>query len=297
MIESIIIINAGGVCIYNKNFSVSKTDEQLLSGFLIAVSNFSKEVMSEGQLQKIDTKEQKIVTYEDKELGLSIAAIASSMDHDALLLKILKKILKEFDKRYHDVLDDPKITQYNKKFDSIAREIIYQYVSKRSGVNIFLGILIGVILVLVIFMLQTWMFLIFIDSFVSSLGPATDVMELLIPFGIFSLEMQLIGFISFAPSGFVCGYIAGSRKRGLYIGIILSFSVLIYSFIFIIAIFLLKINNVIILINSIGLLVLVVTYFPLIIIINFLFSYLGGLVKDKNKLYPLPPEKAIHIDI
>ena len=231
MIESIIIINAGGVCIYNKNFTVSKMDEQLLSGFLIAVSNFSKEVMSEGELQKIDAKDQKIVSYVDKDTGLTIAAIADALDYDGLLLKILRKILQEFDKKYHNVLDDPKISQYNQKFDSIAREIIDQSVSNRGKSKIILGLFVGIILVILLFDLQSIMLFIFADNYFSSLGPATGPLDVLIPFAVFSLEMQLIGFLSFAPSGFVTGYIAGSRKRGLYIGFILSFSLLAYSII------------------------------------------------------------------
>ncbi|MHA1311557.1 MAG: hypothetical protein ACTSQO_11625 [Candidatus Helarchaeota archaeon] len=297
MIESIIIINAGGVCIYNKNFTVSKMDEQLLSGFLIAVSNFSKEVMSEGELQKIDAKDQKIVSYVDKDTGLTIAAIADALDYDGLLLKILRKILKEFDKKYHNVLDDPKISQYNQKFDSIAREIIDQSVSNRGKSKIILGLFVGIILVILLFDLQSIMLFIFADNYFSSLGPATGPLDVLIPFAVFSLEMQLIGFLSFAPSGFVTGYIAGSRKRGLYIGFILSFSLLAYSIISLIVSLIIFHKFNLIILNSLGLFILLVTYLPLIIVITFVFSYIGGLLKDKNKLYPLPPEKAVHIDL
>ncbi|MHA1269628.1 MAG: hypothetical protein ACTSPY_07545 [Candidatus Helarchaeota archaeon] len=296
MIESLIIINAGGICIYNKNFTTSKIDEQLLSGFLIAVSNFSKEIMREGELQKIDAKDQKIVAYEDKELGLTIAAITGALDHDSLLLKVLKKILIEFDQKYHDVLDDPKISSYNKKFDSIAKDIVNQYVSRRSGINIFFGLITGITLSIMIFILQGGIFIKFAEVYLTTIAPASDPIDLLIPFAIFSIELELIGFITFSPSSFLTGYIAGSRKRGIYIGIALSLLLVVFSIIYLIIVAIL-ISHTFFIFVAIGFMVLLITYLPLIIIINFVFSYLGGLVKDKHRLYPLPPEKVVHIDV
>ena len=297
MIESIVIIKEGGICIYNKNFTVSKVDEQLLSGFLIAVSNFSKEVMTDkSELQTINTKDQKIVAYEDKELKLTIAAIADILDQDNLLLKVLRMILIEFDNKYHNVLDDPKISSYNQKFDSIAKEIIFQRISERGKKQIILGLMTGGLLVLVLFMLQSGLFLEFATRYFSSFGMVSQIWQLLLPFAIFSLEMQLIGFISFAPAGYVSGYIAGSRKRGKYIGMVLSITLFIFSIIFLIIVEILSLPQFFLFI-SVGLLVLMITYIPSILTITFVFSYLGGLTKDKKKLYPIPPEREVYIDI
>jgi hypothetical protein len=144
MIESIVIINPNGICIYNANFSESKIDEQLLSGFLIAVNNFSKEVMSQdSELQTIDAKDRKIVSYENKDNKLTIAAIASPLDQDSLLLKVLKKILDKFYDKYHDVLDDPKINTYTKKFNSIIKETIDPYISTRGKKQFILSLIAG----------------------------------------------------------------------------------------------------------------------------------------------------------
>ncbi|MBD3229580.1 MAG: hypothetical protein GF329_15470 [Candidatus Lokiarchaeota archaeon] len=299
MIQSIVIINAGGVCIYNKNFTASKVDEQLLSGFLIAVSNFSGEVMSEeSELQTINAKDRKIVTYKDKYKELSIAAIADILDRDSLLLKVLKEVLDKFYERYQTVIADPKITSYNKKFDSIAKETINKYVSVRGKKEFILGLIAGSIIVFFLFFIQMPLVIGYSTGFITAIpsGPSTNIAMLLLPAALYSLELQSIAFICFAPAGFITGYIAGSRKKGVYIGIILNVLLFFITIILIILSLTVFTGNFF-MIFSFGMIVLIITFIPLNLVTAFAFSYLGGLWKDKRKLYPLPPGEEIHIDI
>jgi hypothetical protein len=111
------------------------------------------------------------------------------------------------------------------------------------------------------------------------------------------LKLEAIAFLCFAPAGLITGYIAGSRKKGVYIGLILNIVVFIAVVILIIIGVFLSIRagglvfNVFIF-YIIGLAVLIITFIPLNLVTSFAFSYIGGYLKDKRKLYPLPPEKV-----
>jgi len=53
MIHNLYIISEGGIAIYSKNFAKSTLDEQLISGFILAIENFTKEAVGSG-LKKIE---------------------------------------------------------------------------------------------------------------------------------------------------------------------------------------------------------------------------------------------------
>ena len=93
MIHNLYIISEGGVSIYTKNFVKSPMDEQLISGFLLAVGNFVKEAVGSGLRRiEMETGEQMFVYY-DFSTKLTAAAITSPKDHPALVSEILPEIL------------------------------------------------------------------------------------------------------------------------------------------------------------------------------------------------------------
>ncbi|HUX98449.1 MAG TPA: hypothetical protein VMV49_02730 [Candidatus Deferrimicrobium sp.] len=92
MIHNLYIISEGGIAIYSKNFAKSAMDEQLISGFLLAIGNFAKEAVGSG-LKKIEMQTgEQLNVYYDESLKLTAAAISSAEDHPKLLADILKKI-------------------------------------------------------------------------------------------------------------------------------------------------------------------------------------------------------------
>ena len=93
----------------------------------------------------------------------------------------------------------------------------------------------------------------------------------------FTLELVLV--ILFIPSSYVAGYVAGSRSRGKWIGVAFFFFTVALSVGF-------GFFNVGLLLLT----VILVVFFPLALLTSISLGWLGGLKRDKKKLYPIDPE-------
>ncbi|MFX0133381.1 MAG: hypothetical protein ACFFDN_07045 [Candidatus Hodarchaeota archaeon] len=315
MIHSLYIINPAGICIYSEHFIKSRIDEQLLTGFLTAIGSFSQEAIG-GALQKINirTGEQMVLFYHE-ESKLTIAAIAHENDYPSLLEHLLTKIITQFYKTYKKYLKDQGLFEDTTKFSETCRKILSGRSANRGKKQIALGLFLGLIVLIVLMALTGFMFGIMARGFASSINEITrynnDLTNWLAytkgfnwdtnrDFNIYiqaaivgnivfntneamqyhflnaSIGAQLLLILCFVPSSLVGGYIAGSRNNGKWLGF-LFFGL---AFIFI----LLFIQTLV---------YFIVVYLPLILISSFVFGYMGGLLREMFKLYPLPPEKKL----
>ncbi|MHA1264734.1 MAG: hypothetical protein ACTSRS_05785 [Candidatus Helarchaeota archaeon] len=288
MIHNLYIISEGGIAIYTKHFVKSQLDEQLISGFLLAVGNFAKEAVGSG-LKKIEmeTGEQLFVYY-DLSTKLTAAAITGPQDHPKLVGDLLPEILASFTKQFGKKIDSPFIVEESPKFDPYIESFLADKTRKRDKKRFILGLILGTIVLILLFYLLIVPIALIAQNYVdgvnyviSSTSPE-DPSRLANLLGVsaglfFGLEVVLV--ILFIPSSFVAGYTAGSRSKGKWIGIAFFFFSIFLSIIF-------GFINVAIAILTAVLLI----YLPLALFTSIALGYLGGLVRDRKKLYPLPSE-------
>ncbi|MHA1300980.1 MAG: hypothetical protein ACTSO9_16290 [Candidatus Helarchaeota archaeon] len=317
MIHSYYIINQAGIAIYSEHFVKSNVDEQLLSGFLTAIGSFSQEAIG-GALQKLQIKTgEQMVLYFHEPSKLTIVAIANENDHSGLLQNLLKQIINEFYKTYRKYLKEEGLFEDTSLFTKSSRTILAGKSARRGIKEIILGLFLGlvVLIFLVLFTLGWFMeisgiFAKSIDDVVTinnlitqqiiqKMGwPDNDLFswlqgsiladliidksaEMQAHFFNMSFGTQLILILSFSPSAFLGGYIAGNRKYGKWIGFLFFGSA--------IAIMVLLIRG-----EALHqLLFYVAVYLPLILISCFVFGYLGGLIRERTFLYPLPSERKL----
>ncbi len=310
MIHSLYIMNPAGICIYSEHFIKSRIDEQLLTGFLTAIGSFSKEAIG-GALQKLNIKtgEQMVMFYHE-ESKLTIAAIANANDHNTLLEDLLNKIVSEFYKTYKKNLKEQGLFEDTTQFSKTCQKILRGKVLNRGKKQLFLGVFLGLLLLVVLavftiigyFVLSilfsggiNWVVAQFNavgDSIIQILKVEDPVVGFTIHhivdtffnkvnamqpyFLIMSFWAQLLLFFSFIPSALLGGYIAGSRDNGKWLGFLF--------FGFAIILFLLFTPDFV---------YLILAFLPLILICSFTFGYLGGLFREKRRLYPLPSEQKL----
>ncbi len=293
MIHNLYIISEGGVAIYTKNFVKSPMDEQLISGFLLAVGNFAKEAVGSG-LRKIEmeTGEQLFVYY-DFSTKLTAAAITSPKDHPKLATEILQEILAFFSKHFGDKIDSPHIVEEAIKFDPVVKAILEEKTAERNIKRFVFGLILGsLLLILLLFLLIIPLALVAqnfntqLEQLVITTPPSdpaflTGILALMVGL-FFTLELGLV--ILFVPSSFVAGYTAGSRKQGKWIGVAFFFLMTALSIV-------LGFFNV----GALLLAVILIVFFPLALITAIAMGYLGGLRREKRKLYPIKPEMKLDL--
>ncbi len=286
MIHNLYIISEGGTAIYSKNFAKSTLDEQLISGFLLAIGNFAKEAVGSG-LKKIEMQTgDQLHVYYDNSLKLTAAAIAGKEDHPKLLAEILKEILKQYDKIFPDRTQTATLLSKSSKFDTVVTDLLKDNTAKRNKTMFILGLLVGALLLGFLF----WLFLpslrVAIETFISRIkglvvGPSSYFAPIHF-FGIFSMQLELILIVCFIPSSLLAGFLAGSRNKGKWIGVIFFF-------------FAMSLSAITALFQQIGFLFvfMLLIYIPLVLITSITLGYLGGLLRDRSKLYPVPLEIQI----
>jgi len=283
MIYNLYIISEGGIPIYSKNFAKSTMDEQLISGFLIAIGNFAKEAVGSG-LKKIEMQTgEQIFVYFDETLKLSAAAIAGADDYPKLISNMLQKILKQYSEMFVGRNNDPTIMEEAPKFDPVVSKLLEDTTAKRDKKRFILGLVLGALILGALFYFLTPYLLNIITEFYSRIhGLVGGPLDTILIFGGFSLKLELVLVLLFTPSSFLAGYIAGSRSKGKWIGVALFF-------------FSIGLSILIIIFNRIGLLFIfmVIIYVPLVLLTSIALGYLGGLLKDQKRLYPIPPDQQI----
>jgi len=171
------------------------------------------------------------------------------------------------------------ITSQAPKFDPIVNSLLQETTVKRDKKRFILGLIFGALILGFILLLFTHHLLILIINFVAAIKAITTPLDTVIIFGRFSLNLELLLIIGFIPSSFLAGYVAGSRKKGKWIGIVFFFVAL-------------GLSSLSILLNQIGALYvfMLIIYIPLVMVTSVALGYLGGLLRDRSKLYPIPPE-------
>lgn len=266
-------------------------DEQLISGFILAVANFAKEAVGAG-LRKIEmeTGEQLFVYY-DFSTKLTAAAVTGPQDHPKLVSDVLPEILAFFAKHFGDKLDSPHIAREVTKFDPVVEALLANRTRKRDKKRFILGLILGALVLILVSLLIIAPLGILAQNYAYDIN---NVIVSTIPgdpqrlVGIiaasvvlfFGLELYLV--ILFIPSSFVAGYTAGSRSKGKWIGVAFFFFMTALSII-------LGIFNV----GALLLTGILILYFPLALLTSIALGYLGGLLRDRKKLYPISPEMEL----
>ncbi|MHA1314347.1 MAG: hypothetical protein ACTSRB_10600 [Candidatus Helarchaeota archaeon] len=297
MIYDLFIITEGGLGIYHKSFAHSTIDDQLLSGFLTAISDFSKETMGE-KLSKIDVQTEQLVIHFDRTLKITIAALASQKDNLSLIKKTLMEIAEAFYLQFKDYLLKGKldISVIREKFDPTVEQIVENKIRKRGWQMDLLGLAIGG-LILVLFSFITINFLSdFLSRYFFTGGTSYEPLTNLFNFASITARLQFFLLIGIVPSAIAIGYISGSSKWkhafGLTLILVGTFLVSNWLLGFVAGqaqrarVFELSIN-------AITINLIIILYLPLYLLSCFIFIYIGGLSLEKRYFYPIPPEKEI----
>ncbi|MHA1131215.1 MAG: hypothetical protein ACTSQI_05875 [Candidatus Helarchaeota archaeon] len=285
MIHNLYIISEGGIALYSKSFVKSELDEQLISGFLLAVGNFAKETVGSG-LKKIEMETgEQLHVYYNPSLKLTAAAIAAAEDYPGLISKILQEILNLFYSTFKKDIKSIHLVEQTPNFDPIVMNLLERNTAKRDKKRFILGLILGAVLLGCFFPIFRPLLLSATINFYNSIHALMNPLGTIHVFGIYSLTLEVFLILSFIPSSFLTGYIVGSRKKGKWIGIVFFF-------------FMLGLSIIFLLIPSqrqIGALYsfILIIYIPLVLVTSIVLGYLGGLLRDRRKLYSIPLEWQI----
>lgn len=302
MFHSIYIIKKNGVCVFAKHYMKSNLDDQLVSGLLTALGDFSAEALgSEPQAIQLKTNQQlSLVSY--PEAHLVGVALADSRDHPALLSRLLKVILVKFSEEYHEEIkcDDPRLFQTSEKFSRNVDRILQFKVTSRTTWKLIGGNLIALSLVILLMsflfsQLTPLTFILQLDSaglptiiFVDGINPSEFLILQLISSRITGVMMVVCVLGFFLPS-LLSGYLAGNTKRGVISGIILSVFTGIITFI--------GGSFAQVVHGQFNLFWWFLTYFPLIISLSIICGYMGGYLKSRKRLWPLEGQKFFWLEV
>lgn len=287
MIENFFIITDTGLCLYHftSNDSIPY-DENLVSAFLSAISQFSQETFQESTLEKLTiSNKKKIVIYNpvlDKKLkdspeylhSLKVYAVVHYQDHEKLVLKTLKRIYLEFCKRYGDKLAGKGIHEvtafegFNQYMEKMGQSMkVYPRNKKSSfmGLLLSIGVIVASILIIGLLLRHN------IDE--GSLGTSLEfltIQEGITIFVVFTVGVNIVLVLS----GVIGGYVVGSRKKAFKNGIRLTFIIILaigavsfrqgFSFFLVSFLFL--------------------VYFSINAIIS---NFIGGYLRDRHYFYPV----------
>nr|MDO8110996.1 hypothetical protein [Candidatus Sigynarchaeota archaeon] len=280
MIENLYLVLDSGICIFAYNATEQlKLDENLVSGFMSAIMQFSKETFQDSTLEKVNiSNRKKIVVYNpSKEPSLAEMAIFSKLrmyavvdyyDHERLIQHLIKEMCRRFKERYKDTIATKSINETS-AFDGFVDDVravlagkTYPRTLARSRLGLLVSFLIIIIPVLAVILF----------------GPDFRAIEISgLPLDRVVNFLVLVGGVTAViifTSGLVGGYIAGSRKNAVKTGIRLT----ILAFILIVLASFRQGTT------FFGIAAVLLVYLGLISIIG---SYFGGYLRDLQFLYPL----------
>ncbi|MHA1279661.1 MAG: hypothetical protein ACTSQ8_20855 [Candidatus Helarchaeota archaeon] len=275
MINAIFIISASGGCVFYHEFKRlgGGLDQDLVSGFLVALQNFAKETFGvEQDPQKLDLAGDLRLVYSlDRETQLLGACVADSADHPKLVQKLIDRILNEFVKLFKNKLDKAyEVTQFN-DFVYFVEQTINSRVMKRGILSVSLGLLAATLIIPGVFVP-----LVYLLGF--KLGVDLSAIE----------YMPLLTGILFIIGGLpqiLTGYIAGNRKLAAISAVIMSLIVIPI----VILVLLVNLLFGIFISSSIGYQGMHIYYMfmPLILPENIALAYFGGYRREIKRLNPL----------
>ena len=223
------------------NFIQRIFEPQMVAGYLSAMSDFSSEFMG-GDFNKVDLfGGEKLVVYEDPGTKLKIAALTNSLDNTTLLRKLIITILHKFEELNIGNSKNGNfnlvIKEHARELETFIRNLLKKNTAKRDSKASFFSFVIASA-ILVSFLVFTSEFFVMLISLSFN---ALQTVFLMVPpnfnpfdpiyarytlfllvsmIGIFMLLQVYIngGLIA---SGFVYGYLVGSRKKPIKRGILL----------------------------------------------------------------------------
>jgi len=99
------VIYKGGQTLYHKRFSVVEIDQDLITAFLTAIDNFSKEVLPSSEpLKVIEKGDSKVLMAYSPDIVLALICNTDTQEEMEELRNILEKILYEIIKVYAEFL-------------------------------------------------------------------------------------------------------------------------------------------------------------------------------------------------
>jgi hypothetical protein len=270
MINSIFIISPGGGCIFHHEYRKlgSGLDQDLVSGFLVALQNFAKETFGFEQTpQKLDLAAGVRLVYSyNKETELLGAVVADSIDHPKLIQKMIDKILTEFVSLFKNKLDKISETSQFSEFINYVNHLIKSNITRRGILSAVLGILVATAIIPGIL----------VPSLILIMWMGVNITENF-------LWLASFLFVIGGLPQILAGYVAGNKRLAVIVAIILSL-VIIPGFIlgWMLNIF----------IKGVGLqgFFMYITFMPLILPENIALAYFGGYRREIRRLNPLQQE-------
>ena len=132
MISRILILAPGGVLFYSKNFLIEEaepnsvaTDDDLIGGFLTAISSFAKEIKS-GEVRALNFGNVNFIYSHDIKYGCIFILISDIFDLEDEVREKLEIMKEEFIERYSSDLEhfSGKVSQFQ-EFDEFVEENIF----------------------------------------------------------------------------------------------------------------------------------------------------------------------------
>lgn len=102
MIDSIFTIHDSGICLVSRSYSQKRTDQDLIGGFLLAVSCFAKQMIGE-DIHEI-RMEQTHIIYNLKDSILLAIVLSGRRIAKRKITRILNRIQKAFHIQYGEYL-------------------------------------------------------------------------------------------------------------------------------------------------------------------------------------------------
>lgn len=288
MIYSIYIITENGVCVFTKHYKKSLVDDQLISGFMSALGNFSIEALgSELQSIKLRTGEQLSVLKHYKQSIIGVV-LADPRDHPNLISSLLTAILNEFliDYERPIIAKDPSLIGKTGDFDEKIDKLLKGKVASRTFLKMIVGNILSFSLMLAITILMiggAMRLSVLVDDFLVTLSPidfaelnAEELATLQAITGAIIAVLMIFFIGTFFLPSLLSGYIAGNEKRGIVNAILLGL-----------------ITGVLLFIGGsratgqLNIFWWYLLFSPLLIFIAITCGFYGGRLKARRKLYPL----------
>ncbi len=123
LIHNIYIFRDDGICLFTRKYGTIEFDENLISGFLTAISHFGSEIGTTA-LEKIDFGDYRIVIASSED-DLITAGVVDKDDDVDMVAKGLEALLIDFKFNYGDIIYEWKgdniFVGYKKSADKIIK--------------------------------------------------------------------------------------------------------------------------------------------------------------------------------
>jgi hypothetical protein len=208
-----IIDGKSGICIFDwyakeEDYLI---DEQLIAGLLIAFRDFSSEA-GLVDISAIEGVNKKLAYFAGDRF--IIAAICNSRDYEPLVNSTLEQILKLFKKEFSDQLKDEAAINTN-IFQDFSKIVIKQLEGKSAPRTTISAVAGGIASLFIVGAVFTVAFL--------SLGPIATSIDQSSANIILFIELLIGMFLG----GFIGGIIAGERQKGMIVGVVSVFPIII----------------------------------------------------------------------